>query len=232
MKLIFISIGVFILAVACTSKNSSKSSDLSDPGVHEVKVEEVIQVPGYTYLRVKENNVEQWLAVTTLEAKQGETYYYRDGFQMTNFNSKELNKTFDAITFIETISSEPPTSTKDKQTVSPGSSKSNLKKIIVNITPADGGISISELYRNKENYAGKRLTIRGQVAKFTPDIMGKNWIHLQDGSEFNGSFDLAITSDKSVNVGDTVTFQGEITLNKDLGYGYFFDVLMENASTK
>jgi len=62
--------------------------------------------------------------------------------------------------------------------------------------------------------------------------MGKNWIHIQDGTDYKGSFDLAITSAISVMVGDTLTFEGKITLDKDLGYGYFFDVLMEDAQVK
>jgi hypothetical protein len=113
--------------------------------------------------------------------------------------------------------------------VSPGSSKSIQKKISGLVPPAEGSITIAQLYSEKKSYSGKRVSVTGQVTRFSPEIMGKNWIHLQDGTEFDGSFDLAITSDVSVGVGDTITFEGEITLDKDLGYGYFFDVLMENA---
>jgi hypothetical protein len=59
--------------------------------------------------------------------------------------------------------------------------------------------------------------------------MNKNWIHIQDGSEFQGGFDLTITTDKSVSLGDTVTFEGKLALDKDFGYGYFYTVLIEDG---
>jgi hypothetical protein len=59
--------------------------------------------------------------------------------------------------------------------------------------------------------------------------MGKNWVHIQDGSEFQGGFDLTITTDKKVSLDDTVTFEGKIVLDKDFGYGYFYNVLMEEG---
>ncbi len=62
--------------------------------------------------------------------------------------------------------------------------------------------------------------------------MNKNWVHLQDGTINNGSYDLTVTTLDTVKVGDVVVFEGTITLNKDIGAGYFYDVLMENARHK
>jgi hypothetical protein len=59
--------------------------------------------------------------------------------------------------------------------------------------------------------------------------MGKNWVHIQDGTEYNGQYDLTITTQEKVNVGDVVVFEGIISLNKDFGFGYAYDILMENA---
>ena len=59
--------------------------------------------------------------------------------------------------------------------------------------------------------------------------MGKNWVHIQDGTEFGGGFDITITTDKPASVGETVTFEGKIALDKDFGYGYFYSVLMEEG---
>jgi hypothetical protein len=59
--------------------------------------------------------------------------------------------------------------------------------------------------------------------------MGKNWIHIQDGTDFNGGFDLTITSDSQHAVGDTVIFEGKISLKKDFGYGYVYEVIMEDG---
>ena len=229
MKLLFVMIGIALTTLGCQSKNNSKTANNSESDNHEVIAEEIVQVTEYTYLRVKEKNNEIWIAAPKMEAKVGATYYYDKGFQITNFKSKDLNRTFDSITFVEGLNTVPIKSPEPGAVVSPGSAKSNIKKIDVSITPVDGGISISDLYAKKVEYAGKLVTVRGQVTKFTPDIMGKNWIHLQDGSDHEGNFDLTVTSNINVNPGDIVTLKGEITLNKDLGYGYFFDVIMENA---
>jgi hypothetical protein len=59
--------------------------------------------------------------------------------------------------------------------------------------------------------------------------MEKNWVHIQDGTDYEGEFDLTITTSRSVSVGDTVTFEGTIALEKDFGYGYFYNILMEEG---
>ena len=59
--------------------------------------------------------------------------------------------------------------------------------------------------------------------------MGKNWIHLQDGTDFKGKFDLTVTTNETVNEGDKISVEGMITIDKDFGYGYFYEVLMEDA---
>ena len=58
--------------------------------------------------------------------------------------------------------------------------------------------------------------------------MGKNWIHLKDGSQ--DDFDLVITSDALVDVGSVVTIKAEVVLNKDFGAGYKYDLILENGS--
>jgi hypothetical protein len=99
----------------------------------------------------------------------------------------------------------------------------------VKIEPCNGCTTISNLLSNKQSLSGKVVRIKGVVTKFNPQIMGKNWIHIQDGSEFQGGFDLTITTDKSVSLGDTVTFEGKLALDKDFGYGYFYPILMEDG---
>ena len=196
---------------------------------HKIIVQEVIQVPGYTYMRVNEDKTEQWVATSTMNAEPGQMYYYDEGLTMTNFESKELNRTFKSIIFIQKLTGQHSQPAENPVLLSPGSAKTDLKKLEISIEKPSNGVSIAELYSNKEMYAGKKIIVRGIVTKFSPEIMGKNWVHLQDGSESNGSFDLTITSGIIVNPGDTVTLKGNITLNNDLGYGYFYDILMQDA---
>lgn len=107
--------------------------------------------------------------------------------------------------------------------------KVTTEKINISVEPAEGCITIANLFENKKSYSGKTVKVKGQVTKINTQIMGKNWIHIQDGSEFQGEFDLTLTTDANINVGETVTFEGKIVLDKDFGYGYSYDVLMEES---
>ena len=59
--------------------------------------------------------------------------------------------------------------------------------------------------------------------------MNKNWIHLQDGTSYNGFNDITITSLEKIKVDDIVSLKGTVVLNKDLGSGYKYDILIEDA---
>ncbi len=93
-------------------------------------------------------------------------------------------------------------------------------------------MTIAEIYGSKKDLSGKEVSLRGKVVKFSPQIMGTNWIHLQDGTgnAADGSHDLTVTSSIQVKVGDTIVAKGPLTLNKDFGYGYKYDLIMENAA--
>jgi len=102
-------------------------------------------------------------------------------------------------------------------------------KAEVNVEPAEGGITVAELFKNKNNYSGKIVKIKGKVTKVNEGIMGKNWIHLQDGTEFEGEFDLTSTSDLLPEVETIITLEGTVSLDKDFGYGYTYKVMLEEA---
>jgi len=103
------------------------------------------------------------------------------------------------------------------------------EKANITVQPCEGCTKIADLLSGKKGFEGKTVRIKGSVTKFNPEIMGKNWIHIQDGTEFEGGFDLTITTDKTVSVGDIVTFEGKIFLDKDFGYGYVYNIIMEEG---
>jgi len=238
--LVFTSL-VFLFFSSCQSGQSSQLSAQSPSDVHKVTVKEVLQTSSYTYLLVSEDAEENWLALPKMIASAGETYYYRNGFKMTNFESKELNRTFKTVYFLESISSTPEIPATD-MAANPHSPAQQIpdstavykaqvivKKEEVAIQPAEKGITIAELFAGKEKYEGKTIRVKGKVTKFNSKIMSRNWIHLQDGTEYSGKFDLTVTTNSEVAVGDTVTLEGKIALNKDFGYGYAYEVLLEDA---
>jgi hypothetical protein len=104
-----------------------------------------------------------------------------------------------------------------------------VTKMNVKVSPCNSCTTISKLLSDKQSFSGKVIKVKGIVTKYNPQILGKNWVHIQDGSEFQGGFDLTVTTDKIVSLGDTVTFEGKMILDKDFGYGYFYPVLMENG---
>lgn len=204
------------------------------PSFQKFEVLEVLQVNSYTYLLVTEDNNKKWLAVPSIDVKVGESYFYKGGMEMPNFKSKELNRTFESVRFLESISKNP---VEEKKSSFQHSSNIESKKISkplneklsLTIIPDNGGVSIAELFKNKKSFNGKEVRIKGKVTKFNEQVMSKNWVHLQDGTEYDSKFDLTITTNAKVQVGDVITVEGTVFLDRDFGYGYFYDVIIENA---
>jgi hypothetical protein len=103
------------------------------------------------------------------------------------------------------------------------------EKMNAKVEPCEGCVKLSDLFSGKKTYEGKTIKITGKVTKFNAGIMGKNWIHIQDGSEYEGEYDLTVTTSGEAAVGDIVTLEGKITLDKDFGYGYFYKIIMEDG---
>lgn len=232
-------LSILLLIVVCTSCNSPKKSETQkQSGIHKVIVQEILQVKEYSYVRVLEDGTEKWLAVPSTVVEMGKTYYYGKSMEMNNFESKDLNKTFETVFFIEKLSTDTNgtaihTTVNIQNQITPNTletPKPTIEKNKVTVETPSGGISIAELYENKEKYKNQLVKLSGKVTKYSPAIMNINWVHLQDGTEFNGEFDLTVTTIAEVNIGDVVTIQGKVTLNKDFGAGYFYKIIIENAT--
>lgn len=229
--LILISLSLFILLAACSSddKKSEKSSEANTFAGHKVTVKEVIHTKTYTYLKVDEDDSEKWLAISRRETQEGETLYWTEALEMKNFESKELDRTFETVYFIQNISSQPTPIMPEGHAQNLQGRKPKIEKETVSIESAKGGVTIAELFTNPKNYSEKSIVVKGKVTKFNKEIMNKNWAHIQDGTSQGENFDLTITTSETVNPGDVVTFKGKITLDKDFGYGYSYKILMEDA---
>ena len=221
---------IVIMMIACQNSEDKNSTDEPAYAGHKVTVVEVINGNTYTYIRVTENGSEHWAAITKRETQVGESLYYIDALEMQNFKSKELERTFETIRFVSNISNQPipiggaMTSAKAK------SEKPGLSKSDISIKPAEGGITIAELYSKRDSYNKKIIIVRGKIVKFNTEIMGKNWAHIQDGTSDKENFDLTITTNEDLKVGDVVTLKGVIAVSKDFGAGYFYEVIMESAT--
>ena len=92
-----------------------------------------------------------------------------------------------------------------------------------------GGKNIAAVYADRKSLEGKEVVVRGKVVKFTPGVMKKNWLHLRDGSGAEGTNDLTVTTNAMVQIGDLVVVRGVVSLDKDFGFGYRYDILVEDA---
>ena len=231
MKNILIAIS-FLTLISCGKKDKDYQSIANPNEPRAVIVEKSEPAGGYTYLSVSEGDQSYWIAVSGKDFEEGETIYFKSFLEMKDFESKELDRTFESILFVDQFSREPDGLDPGTQE---GSATSNTRKkrmdaLIdsIKIAPAPGGISLAELYGNPEKYKDKQVVVRGQVVKINRDIMDKNWVHIMDGTRVERS-DLTFTTTEDFQMGDTITIRGKVALDKDFGAGYVYPLIVEEA---
>lgn len=235
MKSILTVLSVVILFALTSCEETTKKSTSAVESNFDLSgvIQEVIQTSDYTYCLVKDGSSEHWIAFSRTPMEVGQTIYFNQGLEMIDFNSKALDRVFPSVFFIQDVSTDPNATSSIGNSMmqqSPQPQKPKIVKKDINVEKADGGISIAELFTNKADYEGKKVIVRGKVTKISKGlIMDRNWIHIQDGTDSNGVFDLTITTMETVNVDAVVTFKGTIYLNKDFGAGYKYDLIMEEA---
>ncbi len=100
------------------------------------------------------------------------------------------------------------------------------------IAAPPGGLSIADVFAKRDALAGTQVTVRGKVVKVNNQIMGRNWVHIQDGSgsASDRTNDLTVTTVAEVRTGEIVTATGVLAARKEIGEGYAYDALLENAT--
>ncbi len=201
-------------------------------------VVETMNSGGYTYVQVDTGSEKIWAAAPEFKVKVGDSVVVPQGMAMPNYHSKTLNRDFELLYFVDSVmvggATQMTGDAKPKmpeghpnisEQVKAAASEVDLK----GIKKAEGGKTVAEVFSEKAQLAGKEVKVRGKVVKFSQQIMGKNWIHLQDGTGGAGTNDLTVTTDGVAKTGDTVVVSGVVTSDKDFGYGYKYDVILENA---
>ncbi len=107
-----------------------------------------------------------------------------------------------------------------------------FSEIEVDKASGENAYRVEEAFAKKEDLNGKTVRIKGKVVKFSPMIMGRNWVHIQDGTgdPMTNTHDLVITTDATVKEGDTITMEGVLTAFKDFGAGYKYEAIVEKAT--
>lgn len=194
---------------------------------HKVIVKDTLNTERYSYLNVAENGNDFWIAIQKRNVQIGGTYYFSGAILKRNFESKEFNKVFDTIYLVSNFAPHPIESGSliSNEEISGGQASETNNN---NNNTDDGSVKISELYSNPSEYEGKIIRVSGRCIKVNPMIMNRNWVHIQDGS--SEDHDLTVTTTSNIDVGLNVTFEGTISLNKDFGAGYVYEIIMENAT--
>jgi hypothetical protein len=196
-------------------------------------VVETFDTEGYTYLNLEDSEkVRFWAAVPSMKVKIGDGVEIAGGSPMSNFHSKTLNRTFDSIIFAgsaRVVGAED--IGKVAQKLPSDHPPRNMVQIAVEgIEKVKGGYTVAELYANKKELADKEVKVRGKVVKYMEGIMGKNWVHLRDGTGSAGTNDITITTKQRTKVGDVIVAEGKLSINRDFGGGYNYPVIIEDSN--
>jgi hypothetical protein len=98
----------------------------------------------------------------------------------------------------------------------------------------DNAFTVAEIFSKNKELNGKTVRVQGKVVKYNSGIMGKNWIHIQDGTgdPMKSTHDLVATSSETATVGEVITVQGRLAADKDFGAGYSYVAIIEEAQIK
>jgi hypothetical protein len=223
---------------------------------------ETMNSGGYTYILVDNGNEKTWVAIPETTVKKGTTVTYNSGMVMKNFFAQSLNRTFDSIVFSSGLAGEKkqsfhgmataddsfaaavqserkagtsPVATRPVQP-SGGSSGAIAPFREISVKKADGpnGYSVEELFNQADKLNGQKVTLHGLVVKVSPNIMGRNWIHMQDGTgnPMKNSHDMVVTSSELPEINKEITIEGILAAKKDFGAGYRYAAIIEEATIK
>lgn len=218
-----------IINLAYAEQNNTKEKQQTTSNRIHGKVTDIIKASGYTYAEVDTGKKKVWAAGPVTPLKTGDMIAFSTRMPMKNFHSKSMKRDFPIIYFVDRFITDKATSkNKVAATALPHNQikKKQATKPVKGINKVKGGNTIAEIYARKQKLKGKTIRVRGQVTKFTANVMGKNWLHIRDSSTLD---DLTATTDGTVAIDDVVILEGKLVLDKDYGYGYFYPVIMEDT---
>ena len=229
-----------MLAKAPVSEAKAPALSAPQPGGRITgRILETMNAAGYTYIRVGTPSGEVWTAVQQTEVKKGATISIDPQMVAENFESTTLKRTFDKLVLGVIAGGAAAKSAEVAADPQPmGTALQHMTSAAtvadVNVEKAAGGKTVAETWAGKSDLADKEVVIRGKVVKFLPEIMGKNWLHIRDGSgsREQANDDITVTTDDVASVGDVVSVTGTVRVDKDFGAGYRYPVIIENAKLR
>ncbi len=229
------SVAAFGAPDKAAQKQKSEIENAKDDALSPLsgKVVETMDAGGYTYVCIEKKGVKTWVAVEKTAVSVGQMIAFRPGIEMKNFTSNTLNRTLESIYLSDgVLAGAGSGAVKAHPATQEALAGATGGKVSVKKAMGKNAYTIAEVYEKSASLHKKTAVIQGKVVKVSQGIMGKNWIHLQDGTgdAAKGTNDLVATSQDNPAVGEVITVKGTVYKDKDFGAGYRYRVIMEQAS--
>ena len=207
------------------------------------KIVERLDADPYSYLKLQTDSGEAWVAVPKTDKGPGNEVTVSGAMPMSQFESKTLKRKFELVYFgtlgepgaapaapgAAAPEGTPPTNMA-AQHAAAAAGPGDVGNVKVPKASGADARTVSEVYSQRAALKEKGVTVRGKVEKFNEGIMGRNWLHIRDGSGAAGKDnDLTVTTADKAAVGDVVVVKGKVQVDKDFGAGYSYPVIVEDA---
>jgi hypothetical protein len=228
---------------AAAVKKPAVTAEKEDPNAGPSgKVVETMNGGGYTYVCLEKNGKKTWVAMPQTNVVVGSNMTFQPGHEMQNFPSKSLGRTFESIIFSggpaasgavpaghPSVGASPQGATGSKAQVAAQDKAIKIEKAV-----GPNAYTVAEVYAKRSELDKKTVVVKGKVVKVSEGIMGKNWIHIQDGSgnQKTGTHNLVATTKDMSAVGEVVTITGTFAKDRDFGAGYLYKAIVEDAKVQ
>jgi len=192
------------------------------------KVVQTMDVSQYTYMEIDTGDGLIWVAGPVTKVAVGDAVEVPSGIQMVDFRSTTLNRTFESIRLVSAIRVK--SQQKAGSESAPLSGDAGAEPQVSGIERIEGGHTVAEIIADKTSLSGSEVAVRGKVITMNAAIMGRNWLHLSDGTIGpDGEREITVNTQDIAAVGSTVVVRGTVTTDRDFGSGYKYSVLIEDA---
>jgi len=187
------------------------------------EIVETMDTGNYTYVLLKTADKSIWAATEQFDAVIGSRVSIPRGMLVKDFESPTLGRKFDELYFADAIN------VVDSTYTAPDADKTVTPEQVDSVEQPEGGMTVADVYQRRREIAGSTVTVRGKVFKYTERVMGRNWLHIADGTGDEKHRDLTVNTLDTARLGDVVTVSGPVAIDEDLGYGYFYEVVIKDA---
>ncbi len=242
---------VAFLVVGCSQESSAPAPAAAPEAAGPVLAEgtppnvgviaEVLEGDGNSYVLLTNTGKNYWIAAPQAALSVGESVAISEPAEKLNYKSETLGRTFERIFFVATLmpknamqgdaagAADPHAGVDMDKGSAPMAAAPAGPVSLEGIEKIADGQTVADLFAKKDELVGTQVAFRGKIVKFSSGIVGSNWAHVRDGTGEAGTNDITVTTQNVAKVGDIVVVRGTLEKDVDIGSGYFFPVIFQNA---